>query len=166
MQLSEKVISINPKLYAQMDLQDHPRIIFIFKEYITMKNNKLNCYQTEYINCNTLDKSFEVHLLKNIPDDKVNKCISNVNSMLKILPAETLVIDSSNLLIYDLELNWKIFESSWDIFYKNGGERIVFLYKSGLPAYLIDEYRRAINEYGIPINIEFKSVKTLHDDSI
>lgn len=121
-----------------------------------MHNHKFNYYQTEYIDCNKRNKSLEVHWHKSIPDNKINQCISNVKSLLEILPVKILLLDSTNLLSYDLALNWKIIESSWKVFYDNGGEKIVILNKKGLSSSLVDEYKCVIKKYGIPIELEFK----------
>jgi hypothetical protein len=127
-----------------------------------MQNHPFNYCQSEYIDCNKGDKSLEVHWHRNIPDDKIDQCVSNIRSMLKILPAKILVIDGSDLINYDLELNWKIIESSWKIFHDNGGEKIVILNNMKLPGYLIEEYRHSIKEYGIPIELEFKGKQQIN----
>ena len=123
-----------------------------------MYNHQFNFCQSEYINCTTSDKSLEVHWHKSIPDNKIEQCIEKVGSLIKIIPVQYLFIDGSELESYEFGLNWKIIEHSWKAFYENGGKKIIVLNKTIPPGYILKEYKDAMKEYGIPLELEFRGL--------
>jgi len=116
-----------------------------------------NSCPLEYISCSTDSKSLKVRWRDHVPEKAIIPCIGLINALVKALSVQNLLINGSNLKESDSGLNWKIIEACWLAFCENGGKKIVIINESRLPDYLEEEYRNAILEYGIPIELEFRA---------
>lgn len=128
------------------------------KKKITMKANAQNFNPTEFIYYNTNETALEVHWKRNVPDNKIEQCISLVKSLVNITHAKELLIDGLKLRSSDFGLNWKIIENTWKAFFENGGKKVRVITGKRTPKYLLKEYLHSIKEYGIPLDIRIERV--------
>ena len=101
------------------------------------------------------DQSMELYITDELTDDDISNYLQLVHDMVELMPVKTLLIND-NKIKDPLSLYWKIIESSWESFCRQGGKRIVVIHQSNLPNYVQKTYTNAIEKYGIPIKLEFK----------
>ena len=106
---------------------------------------------------NSSDQSLEIYFTDEIRDDEIENCLGSVQAAIKLIPTKTILINDNKVMNDPLGLDWKIIEASWESFCGNGGEKIIVIHQTGLPIYLQRTYTKALEKYGIPIELEFKS---------
>lgn len=105
------------------------------------------------------DQTLEVYFTDEVGDTEVENCLRSVQAAIKLIPIKTFLINDNKIKKNALGLDWKIIEASWKSFCSNGGEKIVVIHQSELPVYMQKIYTNALEKYGIPIELEFKTSK-------
>ena len=105
------------------------------------------------------DQTMELNFTGEMADVDISKCLKSVQAIVNGLPIKTFVINDDKVKRNPLALDWKIIERSWESFCQNGGKKIVVVHQTRLPVYVQWTYTNAIEKYGIPIELEFKTTR-------
>lgn len=106
---------------------------------------------------NSTDQTLEVYFTDEVGDNEIENCLGSVKAAIKHIPTKTIQINDDKIKKDPLGLDWKIIEASWESFCNNGGQKIVVIHQTNLPVYMQRTYTNALEEYGIPLELEFKT---------
>lgn len=123
----------------------------------TVINHSMHSEQPWHTNFNASDQSIEFYFTEDLADADIDNYLQMVNSMVKFMPAKTLLINDTTIKKEPLGLDWKIIEASWESFCGNGGKKMIVIHQTDIPEYMQKTYTKALEEYGIPIELEFKT---------
>lgn len=104
-------------------------------------------------------QTMELYFSKDVSDEDIENCLGSVQAAVKLVPIKTFLINDHKIKKNPLSLDWKIIEASWESFCGNGGKKIVVIHQTNLPDYMKKAYTEAIEKYGIPIELEFKTMQ-------
>ncbi len=120
-------------------------------------NQTLYSNQPWHTRFDATDQSMELYFTEELADDDISNYLQLVHNMVELIPVKTLLINGNKIKKNPLGLYWKIIESSWESFCRKGGKRIVVIHQSNIPNYVQNTYTNAIEKYGIPIELEFRT---------
>jgi hypothetical protein len=117
---------------------------------------ELSTNQTWHTNFDAVNQSMELYFTDELADEDISNYLQFVHDLLSFMPVKTLIINDNKIKKDPLSLDWKIIESSWESLCKKGSEKIVIIHQTNLPVYVQKTYTNAIENYGLPIKLEFK----------
>lgn len=119
-------------------------------------NQTLYSKQPWHTRFDATDQTMELYFTDELADEDISTYLHLVHDMVEFMPVKTLLINDKKIKKDPLGLDWKIIEASWESLCGKGGKKIVIIHQSSLPAYVKETYSSTLENYGIPIELEFK----------
>jgi hypothetical protein len=122
-----------------------------------MNESDIHILPLKHISCQSDNETLQINWQDPIPGNEISGYIELVKSMINSLSVHNLYLDGSKLSEYSNMLNWKIIEACWQVFYENGGEKIIVINDLTSDRPIEEEYIHTLKENEIPITLEFRN---------
>jgi hypothetical protein len=107
--------------------------------------------------CDQVARNLDLHFSKDPEESEYGGLLQLVCDHIELFGILTVTISDENIVNNPLGVDWKILEACWSPILKNGGGKIIVKHPHDLPAYITYMYTNILRQYGVPIELEFRS---------